>query len=235
RIPGARMVNGERHRSRQGVGPIETVIGLGTELGTRSMMATTAVHFDDGFKRNGFGWVVCGWEMSLVEARKIYGYKGRNGMEGLAIWLKETRKRWPDTKFITMGEFGLLWRDHYKSNEGIDYRFLQRGSGVMGSIEDLEVRWFMNPDFRLALLRNWKKGSEEKVIDFTRYDLPAREPADPEPGKHSRNWSLMNSINQKGIRPQDRATPLTELTAEEQAIIKTRYPELFTERGGLPD
>ena len=28
------------------------------------------------------------------------------------------------------------------------------------------------------------------------YDIPAKEPADPEPGKNSRNWSLMNRINQ---------------------------------------
>lgn len=229
RIPGARMVNGERHRSRQGVGPIETVIGLGTELGTRSMIETTAVHFDDGFERNGFGWVVCGWEMSLVEARKIYGYQGRNGMEGLAIWLKETRKRWPDTRFITLGEFGLLWREHFKDNSAVDYRFVQRGSGVRGSTAELEVRWFMNRDFRLAMLRNWKQGSPEKVIDFTRYDLPASEPADPEPGSHSRNWSLMNVLNQKGTRPHDRPMDLSDFSADEQALIRGRYPQLFAE------
>ena len=67
RIPGARTVNGERWRSRQGVGPIETLLDMGTERGTQAMIATTAAHFDDGFKRNGFAWVTCGWEMSLVE------------------------------------------------------------------------------------------------------------------------------------------------------------------------
>lgn len=227
RVPGSRMVNGVRHRSRQGVGPIETVIGLGTELGTKSMLATTATHFDDGFKRNGFGWVNCIWELGLVEARKIYGYQGRNGMEGLHIWFTETRKRWPDAKFITQGEFGLLWRDHYQNNDRLDYRFLQRGSGVAGSESQLEIRWFMNKDFRLAMLRNWQDGTPEKVIDFTRYDLPAKEPADPEPGKHSRNWSLINRINQKGIRPQDQPVALGELTTGEQAMIRKRYPELF--------
>jgi len=65
------------------------------------------------------------------------------------------------------------------------------------------------------------------VIDFTRYDLPAKEPADPEPGKHSRNWSLINRINQKGIRPQDQPVALTELTSEEQSLIRRHYPELF--------
>lgn len=227
RIPGRKVVDGVTYRSRQGVGPIETVIGLGTELGTRSMLATTAAHFDDGFKRNGFGWINCIWELSLVEARKIYGYQGRNGMEGLSIWLTETRKRWPDAKFITQGEFGLLWREHFKNNDKIDYRFVERGSGVAGSDPNLEIRWFMNKDYRLATLRNWKDGTPEKVIDFTRYDLPAKEPADPEPGKHSRNWSLMNRLNQKGIRPQDQPIAIGGLTAEEQAIIKRRHPELF--------
>jgi hypothetical protein len=227
RIPGSKMVNGERYRSRQGVGPIETVIDLGTKLGTKSMIFTTATHFDDGFARNGFAWVDCTWELGLVEARKIYNYSGRNGMKGLHIWLSETRKRWPEAKFITLGEFGLLWREHFKDNDKIDYRFAQRGSGVRGSDSNLEIRWFMNKDFRLALLRDWKNNTPEGVIDFTRYDLPAREPADPEPGNHARNWSLMNRLNQKGIRPQDKPIPLDQLNAEEQDIIKRRYPDLL--------
>jgi len=229
-IAGSKMVDGVRHRSRQGVGPIETVIGLGTELGTKSMLATTATHFDQGFELNGFGWVNCIWELGLVEARKIYGYKGRNGMEGLDIWLREMRRRWPEAKCITQGEFGLLWRERFKSNEAINYRFVHRGSGVAGSDSALEIRWFMNKDFRLALLRNWKDGSAEKLIDFTRYDLPAKEPSDPKPGKHARNWSLMNRLNQKGLRPQDQPIPLGKLSAEEQALIKRRYPELFAPR-----
>lgn len=227
RIPGRRMVDGVLHRSRQGVGPIETVIGLGTELGTKSMLGTTATHFDDGFQRNGFGWINCIWELGLVEARKIYGYGGRNGMEGLHIWFTETRKRWPDAKLITQGEFGLLWRAHFKDNATLDYRFVQRGTGVAGSDPNLEIRWFMNKDFRLATLRNWRDDTPEMVIDFTRYDLPAKEPADPEPGKHSRNWSLMNRLNQKATRPQDQPVAFADLTAEEQAIIKRRCPELF--------
>jgi len=84
----------------------------------------------------------------------------------------------------------------------------------------------MNKDFRLATLRNWKDNTPEKVIDFTRYDLEAREPADPEPGQHSRNWSLMNRLNQKGTRPQDTPINNSELNAEERAIITGKYPEL---------
>ncbi len=227
RIPGRKRVDGELWRSRQGVGPIETLLDMGTERGLKSMLATTATHFDDGFQRNGFAWVTCGWEMSLVEARKIYGYGGRNGMDGLHLWLTEIRNRWPDAKLITQGEFGELWRAHFKNNQTLEYQFLHRGSGIRASQEDLEIRWFMNTDFRLGLLRNWKENDTPKVIDFTRYDLPAKEPVDPDPGKQSRNWSLMNRINQKGTRPQDQPTALTELTSEEQSLIRRHYPELF--------
>ena len=166
--------------------------------------------------------------MSLVEARRIYGYGGRNGMDGLHLWLTEVRNRWPDARLITQSEFGELWRTHVKNNEQLDYQFVHRGSGIRASQEQLEIRWFMNRDFRLALLQNWKENETPKVIDFTRYDLPATEPSDPEPGKQSRNWSLMNRINQKGTRPQDKPIPINELTVEEQALIRGRYPELFT-------
>jgi hypothetical protein len=191
------------------------------------MIATTAAHFDQGFALNGFAWVTCCWEMSLVEARQIYGYRGRNGIEGLGIWFREMRRRWPTATCITQGEFGLLWRERFTTNDEIDYRFVQRGTGVCGSDPDLEIRWFMNRDFRLALLRNVLTGEPEKVIDFTRYDLAAREPDDPEPGGHSRNWSLMNRINQKGVRPGDEPVPIGQLANDEQTLIARRYPELI--------
>lgn len=227
-----RIINDIRCGSRQGVGPIETVIRQGTELGTKEMLATTAAHFDKGFKLNDFAWVTCTWELGLVEARKIYGYHGRNGMEGMDIWLSEMRRRWPEAKCITLGEFGLLWRKQFKNNDNLNYRFVQRGSGVCGSDHDLEIKWFMNKDFRLALLRNWKDNTPEKLIDFTRYDLTAREPADPEPGQNIRNWSLLNRLNQKGVRPQDKPIPIGQLSADEQTIIKRRYPELLE---GFPE
>jgi len=37
----------------------------------------------------------------------------------------------------------------------------------------------------------------------------------------------MNTLNQKGIRPQDKPKELSELNAKEQEIIKDWYPELF--------
>jgi len=201
RIAGSKKVNDERWRSRQGVGPIETLLDMGTERGLEAMFAATSSHFDDGFKRNG--------------------------MDGLEQWLTGIRKRWPDTKLITQGEFGELWRAHYKNNDAINYQFVHRGCGIRASEADKEIRWFMNKDFRLALLRDWKANSEEQVIDFTRYDEPAQEPADPENDKKSRNWSLMNRINQKGTRPQDQPKRLNELLDKDQELISKKYPELF--------
>jgi hypothetical protein len=37
----------------------------------------------------------------------------------------------------------------------------------------------------------------------------------------------MNRLNQKGVRPQDQPVELRKLTAEEQALIRRRVPELF--------
>ncbi|MEI6235434.1 MAG: DUF3863 domain-containing protein [Planctomycetota bacterium] len=227
RYAAPRMIDGIRCGSRQGVGPIETLLRMGDEQGAKAMLATTAAHFDTGFKLNNFAWVTSIWELGLVEGRKIYGYKGRNGIDGLVMWLTEMRRRWPEAKCITHGEFGMLWREQFKNNDTLNYRFVERGSGIGGSDANMEIRWFMNKDFRLALLRNWQDNSPEKLIDFTRYDLPAREPADPPPGQHSRNWSLFNRLNQKGVRPQDQPISIGQLNAEETKMIQQHYPELI--------
>jgi hypothetical protein len=195
--------------SRMGVGPIETVGDLGETAGRREMMATTAMHFDRGYALNGFAWVTGIWEVSI----------GHD--DDLAWWLEAVRERWPDTRVITEGEFGLDWRRHYPNNAGIDYRFDAKGTGAPGSERDLEIRWFMNQEFRLAFLRNWESGTPPMVIDFTRYDLPAREPQGLQ-----REWSLMNVLNQKGTRPQDKPVRLGQLPADDQRLILARYPEL---------
>lgn len=209
----------EGKNSRLGVGPIETIGAYGINKGTRQMIATTAVHFDDGFERNGFAWVTNQWEASLPGFFKRT--RGFTGLEGLAQWLAQSRKRWPQAAMVTAGEFGEIWRAQFKDNSRIDYRFFERGTGIGGSDEDIEVRWFMNRDFRLALLRNWKTGTPLKVIDFTRYDVPAAEPR-----KITRRWSLLGRINQKGLRPQDRPVALSDLLPNEQELISRRYPEL---------
>jgi hypothetical protein len=59
------------------------------------------------------------------------------------------------------------------------------------------------------------------VIDFTRYDLQAHEPQ-----VLQREWSLMNVVNQKGTRPEDKPVRLVQLPPEDQQLIYARYPEL---------
>jgi hypothetical protein len=195
--------------SRLGVGPIESVGNLGTLAGRREMMDTTAVHFDRGHALNGFGWVTAIWEVSI----------GHD--PDLSYWLQTIRERWPDTQVLTEGEFGLKWREHTPNNASLNYRFDERGTGAPGSEKDLEIQWFMNREFRLALLRNWKTSSPYMVIDFTRYDLPAQEPRTLQ-----REWSLVNVLNQKGTRPQDKPVRLDQLSAQDQRRIHAMYPEL---------
>ena len=203
--------------SRQGLGPIETLMNLGPKTGLKEQVFTTAIHFDDGFQRNGFGWATVIWEAVL----------GTNTFKHLPAYGEEVRRRWPDVQCLTEGEFGEAFRRQFKDNSKLDYRFVERGSGIHGSSANLEIRWFMNRDFRLALLHDWTvPGNREKVIDFTRYDLKATEPKD-----FGRNWSLMNRINQKGVRPQDKPIFLTDLPKDDQACIRRRLPELFKTDG----
>ncbi|WP_431209627.1 DUF3863 domain-containing protein [Puia sp. P3] len=195
--------------SRMGVGPIETLGKYGVKVGLEEMMHTTAIHFDRGYELNGFAWVTNCWELSLpYDASDI------------TLWLEAVRKRWPGVKCITQGEFGMVWRKHFSSNSW-DYRFDEVGSGIGGSDKDKRIRWFMNKDFRLALLGS-VNGDSVKVIDLTRYDLPAKEPV----SGSTRNWSLLGEINQKGIRPQDKPVELSELPAGDRAIILKHYHEL---------
>jgi hypothetical protein len=213
RRPGGEETWKNKQYSRMGVGPIETIGRFGPETGLRQMLATTAVHFDTGFDLNGWAWVTNCWEISLVPQ---IGH-----LDMLTAWTRSIRERWPTAECMLLGDFGQIWRTENRTNDDIDLRFKQRGTGIGGSDADMEIRWFMNKDFRLALLRNWQQNQPERVIDFTRYDLPAREPQEL-----TRNWSLMNRLNQKGIRPQDRPLSFDELSKEERQIILGRYPEM---------
>lgn len=195
--------------SRMGVGPIETIFAYGKLTGLTEMMHTTALHFDRGLELNGFAWVTNCWEQSLPN-------------DGLKDWLNEIKRNWPDVKVVTQGEFGLLWREHYKDNS-FNYRFEEKGSGIGGSDSNLKMYWFMNKDFRLALTKDWQKNwGREEVIDFTNYTLKAEEPKDM-----TRWWSLMGEMNQKQTRPQDKPKPIQELSPEAVSLIKRYYPYLF--------
>lgn len=201
------------YNSRFGVGPIETIGWYGPEKGLEQMLACTGNHFDGGFKLNDWAWVTNCWEVSLVPEVK--------NLPVLTRWLEGVRSRWPDSGCLTQGDFGELWRRQYRGNRSLDYRFVQRGTGIGCSDAGLEIRWFMNAKFRLALLRDWVKETPEQVIDFTRYDKPAHEPQDL-----GRNWSLMGEINQKQTRPQDKPRPLAELSGDDRALIRSVVPEL---------
>ena len=142
-------------------------------------------------------------------------------------WIEDTKKRWPDVHLspsANLENYGELSIRRMISTIGS----LSAGRDWVTSYNNLELRWFMNPKFRLALLRDWhKEGSPAYVIDFTRYDLPAREPDDSTPAHPHKDWSLMNVINQKQTRQQDRPCLLQELSEENQDIIRSAYPELF--------
>jgi hypothetical protein len=173
------------------------------------MLYTTAVQFDRGFELNGFAWVTNCWEICLpYDVSDITG------------WLRAIKKRWPDTRFITQGEFGMLWREQYKSND-FRYSFEQSGSGIGGSDADKKIRWMMNRSFRLALLSDTGNNTDEMIIDFTRYDVKAREPV----SGSSRNWSIMGEINQKQTRSQDKPLPLKKISKEWRAVILKEYPD----------
>ena len=209
------------YNSRRGVGPIETYKGWGLDLGHREVMHTQSIHFDKGFELNKFGWVTNIWE-----AQMLYEFGKEFICNALEMWVSGTKKRWPDTHFVTFGEYGNLWRNQYKNNDEMNYRFEERGSGLGDSYNNLEIKWFMNKEFRLALLRDWHKDQPDYVIDFTRYDLTASEPKDPSPTNPIKNWSLINRINQKGLRPQDKPILLNELENDEKDLIYRYYPDL---------
>ena len=211
----------EKHNSRMGLGPIETFMRLGPDTGMKEVMATTGAHFDAGFELNKFAGVTTCWELSLFD---LDGGKNKKVLLGcLPQWLEQTRKRWPESRCVTQGEYGNAWRAAHRDNAGPELPVRAAGgTGIFGSDENLEMRWFMNRDFRLALLRDWKVNGPETAIDFTRYDLKAEEPKDK-----GRNWSLMNRLNQKGVRQQDTPVALRDLNDEERSLIKRRCPELL--------
>lgn len=196
--------------SRMGVGPIETLMTYGMEIGLKEMMHTTAIHFDKGFDLNGFGWVTNCWEVSLP-------------VDGLKEWVAAIKKEYPDVKCITQGDFGLLWRKHFKDNS-FDYRFEMKGSGIGGSDSYMKMNWYMNKDFRLAITKDWQRiNGRERVIDFTNYNEPAREPQEL-----TRKWSLLGEINQKRTRPQDEPKPIDMLSPEAKKLIRQHYPYLLS-------
>jgi hypothetical protein len=193
-------------------------------------MHTQSLHFDKGFELNGFGYIPNIWEAALLYRKERENSSYELVLDALYKWVSETKKRWNNVKFVSYGEFGEIWRKENSNNSKVNYRFEEKGLGIGNSSANMEIRWFMNKEFRLALLHDWHKNTPELVVDFTKYDITAKEPADPSPEHPVTDWSIINRINQKGLRPQDKPIPLTELSKEEQELIKKYYPELFKEK-----
>jgi hypothetical protein len=198
--------------SRMGVGPIETIRDVGPERGFAEQLHATRQHFDTGFALNGMAFVTSIWEISLAQAvNSSY----------LAQWLSAVRAQWPDAQMLTHGDFGLRWRSAHVSND-FNYSFVEIGSGIAGSDADKELSFYVNRAFRLVLLRNLTDAGIGQVIDFTRYDLPAAEPANM-----TRSWNLMNEVNMKGSRgAMDAPRPLAALSEEDRSIIRVWLPGL---------
>lgn len=76
----------------------------------------------------------------------------------------------------------------------------------------------------LALLSEIVLPEVTEVIDFTRYDVPAREPA----SRSTRNWSLMGEIYQKRTRLQDKPLPINQMNDDKKGRIVKKYPDLLS-------
>jgi len=205
--------------SRMGVGPIETMQHLPCSasscVGYQEIIFATGQHFNTGFALHNASFVSSIWAIVLVAQM--------GHLDKLTQWLYDTRTRYPDARMITHGSFGMEWRAKNPKGNMYDLQFVNQGSGIQGSDADKEIHWFVNPSFRLVMLRNLTDISVGQVIDFTRYDLPAQEPQ----GSFTRNWNLINELNMKQTRPQDKPKKLSDLTSDDQRIIKSRYPQLF--------
>jgi hypothetical protein len=221
--------------SRDGVGPLETHggYGLGNEYGMKELMHVTDVHFnDEAIKRNGFGFIPVVWELVVFEwVNKSY----------LVNWLSAIRAKYPDIQVLTLGEFGELWRQHNPDNSRINLQFVERGNGEMPSPEEgkkinpiykyradlfcpeQEIRWYFNRDFRFATIQNWKDNGPKLVLDYTRYNQPYQEPSGNVVDTH---WDLMDLVNQKQTRAQDRSRAFSSLPPEEQQRILKWYPDV---------
>ena len=223
---------GRDYNSRVGIGPIETYSYYGKELGLREILHVSDVHFNDKtVSENGYGFLTVNWELSLFEWLDT---------QYLINWLKTIRTKYPDTQMLTMGEFGDLWRKHNPDNSRINLKFVQRGNDMPSQEEgqkiiakyrfhapifcpEMEIRWYFNKDFRLATIQNWKENGPRLVMDYTRYNQPYKEPSG---NVIERHWDILDIINQKESRPQDKPKPFTELPAEEQAKILKWYPQV---------
>lgn len=202
----------EGYNSRMGCGPIETLRPYGEEKGLQIMLDTADQMLGDNYFRNGnFGLATSIWELCLIEKNGTHGMN----IDGDTVYefFKRLKAKYPDVQVITFGELGARFREAYKNNDELDYRFVHKGTGVGGSLANQQITWYMNKKFRMALKKDLTSG-KEKVIDFTDYTKTYQEPKDSDytKGESNRSWSLLGDINQKNLRPQDKPIPFEELS-----------------------
>lgn len=206
--------------SRMGCGPIETLRPFGEEKGLDIMEAAAAQMLEESYALNGsFGYATAIWELCLIEKN---GYHKMGIDEGaVEKCFRRLKKRFPDIRFVTFGEMGDMFRGTHRNNDSVSYHFIHRGTGFGGSDDGVEIEWFMNKLFRMAIRKDLRTG-DKRVIDFTDYTNAYAEPPDSdyEKGVIYRNWSLMGEINQKGLRPQDAPVPLEKLSDAQKALIR---------------
>ena len=227
---------GKDGNNRVGIGPIETQAYYGYDLGLREILHTSDVHFNDKtVSENGYGFLTAIWELTL------FAWLDPNYLPN---WLKAVRAKYPDTQMLTLGEFGEKWREHNPDNSRINLKFVERGNDMPSNEEgqkispryrstplifcpEMEMRWYFNKDFRFATIQNWKENGPKLVMDYTRYNQPYKEPSG---NVIERHWDILDILNQKESRPQDKPKPFSELPKEEQEKILKWYPELKDQR-----
>jgi hypothetical protein len=188
----ARLVGckSRKKNSRMGVGPIETLGNLGPIKGLQEIQATTAAHFEFSAPYNPFTWVTNIIEVALVSQIPA--------LPKLTQWIEWIYAHWPDVRCPTLAEFAQILRSQYQNNERLVYELHQPGNGIGASHPKTEIIWYMNSTFRCGIERN--RWGQQKIFDYTRYKIPYQEPS----GIGQRNWSIMDQINQKRSRPQDK-------------------------------
>jgi hypothetical protein len=223
---------GKAHNSRVGTAPIESSLYYGPELGLKEQIYVSDVHFNQAtVEHNGYGFLPSIYELSL------FAWMNPNYLPN---WLRAVKAKYPDTQMLSLGEFGEKWRKHNPDNSRINLKFVQRGNDMPSEEEgrkiypkykfhpeifrtDLEIRWYFNKDFRFATIQNWKENGPRLVMDYTRYNQPYKEPSGNVVERH---WDILDIINQKQSRPQDKPKAFAELPADEQAKILNWYPEV---------
>jgi hypothetical protein len=162
------------------------------------MQATTNAHFEESAPYNPFTWITNIIEVCLLSQIP--------GLPQLTKWLSWMKEQWPDVQCPTLANLAQKIQSQFPSNDSLSYELHQKGNGISYSNPKTEIVWYMNKAFRCGLeINRWKK---KKVFDFTRYDRSYEEPQ----RVGERNWSLLDSINQKGIRKQDKPIAIEKFT-----------------------